>query len=259
MEPNSHIKTFSPAGKNPEKDLVLIGVVKRKEDLEHLRKDRWYRIPAHLSFRQSPRYLAVYPTARCGSGGGGISFYSAIQEITRTRRIDLLPEEASHPRAKEWYWRLQLGPPRELPHPIENRLRRRITFAYTRLPELIKAREVGELFGIPPLEEIMRKSLLKAGITPTPQFCVMRQKRCLYRIDFAIFCQKGKIALECDHSRWHQRPERKKKDSERDNWLKRNGWKVIHLTEDHIINNLIEAIELIDNQIEILGGLYSSK
>ena len=256
MKSNINKKTIFSSGKNTERDLVLIGVVKRKEDLEHLRKDRWYRIPGNLSFRRSPHYLAVYPTARCGSGGGGISFYSPIRKITRTRRIDILPEEESHPRAGEWYWKLQLGPIRNLPHRIENRLRRRITFAYTTRKKLLQAQEVGELFGIPPLEEIMRRSLIKAGITPTPQFCVMRNKKCLYRIDFAVFCRKGKIALECDHSRWHQRPARKKKDRERDRWLKRHGWKVIHLTEDNIIKNPVKAIGLIDDQIMILGGLH---
>lgn len=246
--------------KTPEnKDLVLIGVVNRKVDLEHLRKDLWYRIPGHLSFRRSPRYLAIYPTARCGSGGGGISFYSPIRRITRTRRIDILPEEERHPRAEDWYWKFELGPIRKLPRRIENRLRRRIIFGYTTVERLIQVHEIGELFGIPPLEEIMRRALLKAEITATPQFCVMEKKRCRYRIDFAIFCLKGKIALECDHSRWHQRPARKKKDRERDRWLKRGGWTVIHLNEDHIINNPIEAIELIYIQIGILGGLPYSE
>jgi len=235
--------------------LVLIGVVKRKKDLDHVRYDHWYRIPAHLSFRKSPRYLSVYPITRCGVGGRGISFYSPIRKITRVQRIMLLPEENSHPRSKEWYWRLQLGPPRELQHHIENRLRRRITFAYTTLPKLIQAREVGELFGIPPLEEIMRRSLLKAGITPTPQFCVMQRKRCLYRIDFAIFCRYGKIALECDHSRWHQKPDRKKKDIERDRWLKKHGWAVIHLTEENIIDQPVESVKLIQEQIRSLEAL----
>jgi len=239
-----------------ENDLVLIGVVKRKVDLDHLRKDRWYRIPAHLSFRKSSRYLAVYPTARCGSGGGGISSYSAIQGITRTKRIDLLPDEDAHPRAQDWYWRLQLGPLRKLPHRIENRLRRRVTFAYTTLPKLIQAHEIGELFGIPPLEEIMRRSLLSAGITSTPQFCVMRRKRCLYRVDFAIFCCNGKIALECDHSRWHQRPDRIKRDRERDRWLQKYGWLVIHLTEDNIINHPAESLRYIQDRILSLGGIH---
>jgi very-short-patch-repair endonuclease len=248
---------FGCAATPKEKDLVLIGVVKRKVDLEHLRKDLWYRIPGNISFQRSPRYLAVYPTAGCGSGGGGISFYSTIREITRSRRIELLPEEDLHPRAEECYWKLHLGPPRRLTRRIENRLRRRITFAYTTRKKLLQAHEIGELFGIPPLEEIMRRSLLKAKITTTPQFCVMCRKICRYRIDFAIFCRKGKIALECDHSRWHQRPARKKKDRERDRWLKRRGWMIIHLTENNIINNPVEAIELIDNQIGIMGGLSS--
>jgi very-short-patch-repair endonuclease len=245
---------FSRKETPKNRDLVLIGVVKRKKDLEHLRKDRWYRIPSHLSFRKSPRYLAVYPTSRCGSGGGGISFYSTIREITRIRRIELLPEEKSHPRAGEWYWKLHLGPIRRLPHRIENRLRRRVTFAYTTRSRLFQAREIGELFGIPPLEEILRRAIVDNRINPKDQFCVLHKKRCRYRIDFAIFCRKGKIAVECDHSRWHQKPARQKKDRERDRWLKRRGWTVMHFTEGDIMNKRIAVIELIKDQIQTLGG-----
>ncbi len=235
------------------RDLVLIGVVKRKKDLDYVRNNRWYRIPAHLSFRKSPHYLAVYPTSRCGSGGRGISLYSTIQKITRIRRMELLPEEKSHPRAGEWYWKLHLGPIRRLPHRIENRLRRRVTFAYTTRSRLFQAREIGELFGIPPLEEALKKVLIAARITSKDQFCVMHKKRCKYRIDFAIFCRKGKIAVECDHSRWHQRPARKRKDRERDRWLKRHGWTVIHFTEDDIMKRPLHVINSIKDQLWSLG------
>ncbi|HDL64855.1 MAG TPA: DUF559 domain-containing protein [Proteobacteria bacterium] len=238
-----------------QNDLVLIGVVKREKDLDHVETDHWYRIPARISFRKSPGYLAVYPTSRCGSRGGGISFYSPIRRIIRVRRIDLLPEENHHPRAEEWYWKLELGEPQKLPRRIRNRLRRRITFAYTTRNKLLNSSEMGELFGIPPLEEIMRRTLVKAGIAHSAQFCLMHGSRCRYRLDFAIFCRKGKIALECDHSRWHQRPARKKKDRERDRWLKRNGWTVIHLTEEEIIKKSVQSIKIIKTLIRTSGGI----
>ena len=244
----------------PEKnDLVLIGVVKRAEDLKHVEDDHWYRIPARVAFRKLPGYLAVYPTSRCGGRGGGISFYSQIHKIIRVKRIELLPEENLHPRAEEWYWKLELGPPQKLPRRIENRLRRRITFAYTTRNKLLNSHEMGELFGIPPLEEIMRRALARAGIVHTVQFCLMRGKRCRYRLDFAIFCRKGKIALECDHSRWHQRPARQKKDRERDRWLKRDGWTVIHLTEVEIIKNSVQSLKLIKKQIRASGGIVRDR
>lgn len=235
-------------------DLVLIGVVKRKTDLIHVIKDHWYRIPARFTFQQSPRYLAVYSSNICRRGKGGISFYSLIREVTRVKRIELLPEENLHPKANDLYWKLKLGPPEKLPHLIENRLRRRITFAYTTREKLFIARELGELFGIPPLEEILRKYLDREGISYIYQYCLIHDNKCRYRLDFALPCRKGKIALECDHSRWHQRAARQKKDHERDFWLTKHGWTMIHLSEEEIINKPDQSMKNIINQIRALGG-----
>ena len=245
---------FYPGGTEVQKELVLIGVVRRKIDLELVQREHWYRIPSHLTFRYRPRYLALYPTSGCGTRGGAITFYTTIKKISRVRRGELLPREKKHPRAKEWYWKLQLGPIQHLPHRIANRLRRRLTFAYTTRDRLLRAEEIGELFGIPPLEEILRKALLSARISSLPQFCVMSRKKCRYRIDFALFCRKGKIALECDHSRWHQRPERRVKDRQRDRWLKRHGWTVMHFSEDEITERLSSVIRSIKSRIRALGS-----
>lgn len=244
---------FSGKGK-PEPEAVLVGVVRRKPDLDRAVKEGWYRIPGQIHFRRHPRYLALYPIKSCGRAGGKISWYAPVEEITRHLRRELLPGEPEHPRSGEWYWKLKLGELVKLSHPVQNRLRRRLAFAYTTLSRLRRAREIGELFDIPPLEEIARRALAGAGIPAREQFSVRNGKRCCYRIDFAIFCREGKIALECDHSRWHQQPARRKKDRQRDRRLENRGWTVIHLPEDAILLEPLAAISPLQKLIASLGG-----
>ncbi|MFH1038078.1 MAG: DUF559 domain-containing protein [PVC group bacterium] len=229
-------------------------MARRIADLEMAEREHWYRIPGHIVFRRRPRYLAIYPVKRCGPRGGAITWYAAIGKISRHRRRKLIPRQPTHPRAGEWYWKLHLGPARELPRPIENRLRRRITFAYTTRDRLLRAEEIGELFDVPPLEEIVRQVLVSSGIRARSQFCVMQGKKCRYRLDFAVFCRKGKIALECDHSRWHRRAPRKKQDRKRDRWLEKRGWTVIHFSEDDILNRNARMIAAIGDSIRKVGG-----
>lgn len=242
-----------------EEETVLIGVVRRRADLERAIKDGWYRIPGTVHFRRWPRYLALYPVMSCGRGGGSIRCYFPVEGVTRRRRIDLLPEEPEHPQSGEWYWRIELGPPVKLDRPVQNRLWRRVVFAYTTLSRLKRSREIGELFGIPPLEEIARQALVEAGIPAREQLIVRNGKKWCYRIDFVVFCREGKIALECDHSRWHGQPAQKKRDRLRDRRLTRQGWTVVHLPEDAILLEPLAAIGPLRKLIASLGGLIPEK
>ncbi len=252
---NRAAKDLFPGPGEPEAETVLVGVVRRKQDLDRAREEGWYRLPGSLSFRHHPRYLALYPVRSCGRAGGRISWYAPVAGVERLRRIDLLPGEPEHPRAGEWYWKLKLGKPIKLARPVRNRLRRRLVFAYTTVSRLRRAREIGELFGIPPLEEIARRALAAAEIPAREQFIVRGGKRWRYRIDFAVFCREGKIALECDHSRWHGRPAQKKKDRLRDRRLRRAGWTVVHLPEDKILLEPLTAIGPLRKLIASLGGI----
>ncbi len=235
-------------------ETVLVGVVRTKADLDRAVKEGWYRIPGTVHFRRRPRYLALYPVKSCGRAGGKISWYFPVEQAVRRRRIDLLPGEPEHPRAGEWYWKLSLGERVKLSRPVQNRLRRRLAFAYTTLSRLRRAREIGELFGIPPLEEIARRALAAAGIAAREQLVVRNGKKWGYRIDFAVFCRRGKIALECDHSRWHGQPAQRKKDRLRDRRLRRRGWTVIHLPEDAILLEPLAVIGPLKKLIASLGG-----
>ncbi len=247
-------QTLFSGSNNPRTDLVLIGVAREKADLERAEREHWYRIPVRVIFRRRPRYLAIYPVKKCGIPGGAITWFASVRKISRQRRRELLPRQQAHPRAQDWYWKLSLGPPVTLPYPIKNRLRRRITFAYTTRDRLFQAREIGELFDVPPLEEEMGKTLRTVGIRALSQFCVMEKKKCRYRLDFAVFCRRGKIALECDHSRWHRKSNRIKQDQQRDRWLKKRDWTVMHFSEDDILNRNTRMIEMIRDAIRKAGG-----
>ncbi len=248
-----------PGGEESDPETALVGVVRRKSDLGRAAEEGWYRIPGTVRFRRRPRYLALYPVRSCGRAGGKISWYAPVVKITRTRRIELLPGEPGHPRAGEWYWKLELGKPVKLPRPVRNRLRRRLTFAYTTIPRLRRAREIGELFGVPPLEEIARRGLAGAGIPAREQFTVRSGKEWRYRIDFAVFCRRGKIALECDHSRWHGQPARKKSDRLRDRRLEKAGWTVRHFSEDAILLEPLAMTGKVRRLVEALGGQESGE
>jgi len=243
-----------PGEEKTDPETVLVGVVRNKADLDRARQEGWYRIPGSVRFRRRPGYLALYPVKGCGRAGGRISWYSPVEKVTRRRRIELVPEEGDHPRAGDWYWKLELGDRIKLPHPVRNRLRRRVIFAYTTLSRLRRAREVGELFGVPPLEEIARRALARAGIPAREQFVVRDGRRRSYRIDFAVFCRTGKIALECDHSRWHGQPAQRKKDRLRDRRLSKRGWAVLHLPEDAILLEPLAVIGPLRKLISALGG-----
>ena len=240
---------------NDNDGLVLVGVIGRKKDLDIAIKRHWYRIPLRYAPKKKPSFLAFYETRALGREGRGINYYAPISKISLKRRLDLLPEEKNHPRAWEWYYKFNLAPLKRLPRKLKNTSRRRISFGFTALRKLLPAKEVSELFNIIPLEEIMRKEMLRNGLRAFHEYCLMEKGRLRYRLDFALFCHRGKMAIECDNRKWHLQPERLKKDRERDRWLRSRGWTVLRFSEKEIVNKLSYCLKSIKKTVHSLGGL----
>src|SRR3989344_9200580 len=87
--------------------------------------------------------------------------------------------------------------------PIRNKPPRRIVFGFTTLGRLFESRSMLQLYNVPPTEQIMESALRKAGIRALAQYYVLGGKR-RYRLDFAVFCKKGTIAIECDNNKAHR-------------------------------------------------------
>jgi very-short-patch-repair endonuclease len=241
----------------PKEKLVLVGVVNRKKDLEIAFKEHWYRIPfKHLPKRKA-KYLALYQTRVFDKEGKAINYYASIKGSSLHKRSELLPDELNHLRSEDYYQKLNLGPLKATPERIENRYGRRINFAFTTLERLLEAKEISELLNIVPIEEIMRQALKNCGIKAIGQHSIMENKKLRYRLDFAVFCQKGKLNIECDDLRWHSQPKQREKDKKRDRWLRRHGWTVSRFSGEEIKNNIANCVKILKQIIQNLGGLSS--
>lgn len=235
--------------------LVLIGIIRRTKDFNIALKKYWYRIPFSKAPKRRPVYLAIYETRALGKSGRAINYYASIRSIFKVKRLDLLPEEKDHPRREGIYYKFNLSPLLKLPRPIQNRTRRRLTFGYTSFKKLLTAKEVSGLFDIIPLEEIMKRHLTHNRLRCFHEYCLMDRSHLKYRLDFAIFCRKGKLAIECDNIKWHGQPKRQKEDRKRDRWLKLHGWEVFRFSESEIMERASYCLNAIRKAIHRLGGI----
>jgi hypothetical protein len=126
--------------------LVMVAIVNNPRDLEIARLLGWYRIP----LRTAPKviavdYLAFYQTGAFGDEKWQILYSASVRGHELTTRAELLKTEPNHPRAKEEYYKVQLGPLERLPHPIHADTWHRITFLYTTGEYLLRSRTINEL------------------------------------------------------------------------------------------------------------------
>jgi len=233
--------------------IVLVCVLKDRRDLEILLQEKWYRIPLdHMPTREFS-YLAFYQPLKFGPDGKRIIYYAKILGKRKRKRIELLPEEPNHPRANDIYMRLNISPAIRLVRAIKNIVPRRITFGFTTLDRLYRARDILELYSIARTEQILEKELKRSGIKYFSQkYAICANKR--FRPDFVIFCQYGKIAIECDNKKAHSGPRQKSKDKMKDACLAKFGWSVIHFSENEILFDLKKCLVRIKQTVRRQGA-----
>lgn len=243
-------------GKDKKDEIVLVAVLKNKRDLDILLSESWYRIPATYAPRRQFSYLAFYQPALFGRQGKRIQYYGRVLGYQIARRSDLLPSELNHPNAQGDYLRVRLGKIRKLPRPVRNIIPRRVSFGFTTLNNLFKSKNILQLYNVAPTEQILQDGLMRAGISATAQHYVSAGTK-RYCLDFAVFCQKGAVAIECDNRKAHSGQRQREKDKIKDDFLKRHGWTVIRLPECDIISDLPGCITKIKKASRKLGGLTS--
>lgn len=244
--------------KNQPKDkgnkIVLVGVLKDQRDLNILLKKKWYRIPVASAPRRRFDYLSFYQPALFGRHGKRIRYYARVLNCQIIKRSDLLPDESNHLRAHDYYLRIRLGKIKKLPRSIRNIIPRRVSFGFTTFNRLLKSKNILQLYNIIPTEQIVKDGLSRTGIKATAQYYVLSGKK-RYCLDFAVFCQQGSIAIECDNKKAHSGLTQREKDKIKNAFLRRHGWLVIRLSEEKIISDLRGCIVRIKKAIRELGGL----
>jgi len=141
-------------------DLILVCLLPTPRDLEIARLLGWYRIP----LRTAPKVVAVdqlafYQPSTFADRGGQIEFIAQVKGHELTTRGELLKDEADHPRAKEEYYKIQLGGLEKLSQPIIADKWKRLTFLYTTGEYLLNAKLLNDLVVHAQEREILWKSL----------------------------------------------------------------------------------------------------
>lgn len=145
----------------PDTALVLVAIMPSPKDLEIARVLGWYRIP----MRMAPKivdvdYIVFYQTGNFPKGHGSlIESYAEVLGHELTTRAELIRDELNHPRAKEEYYKLQLGQLDMLPKSIPAGKWKRITFFYTLGNLVNRAETIYELVVKTDEREILWKSL----------------------------------------------------------------------------------------------------
>ncbi len=126
--------------------LVLVAVMTGPRDLEIARMFGWYRVP----LRTAPKviavdYLAFYQTGAFQEAKWRIQYIAPVRGHELTTRGELLRDESDHPRAREEYYKIQIGPLEELQRIIHADKWRRITFFYTTGEYMQNAETINDL------------------------------------------------------------------------------------------------------------------
>ncbi len=178
-------------------DRVLVGVMPDPQDLEYARDQHWYRVPV----KRMPKgihaeYVAFYFTSKFGEGlRWTIQFYARRTGHELVRRVDLLPDQADHPRADEQYFKVQLGPLRSKTPPIVSVRWRRITFIQTTWDRFVAAREINDLYTTDnQFVDRIYHALKRQGVQPERSVSIHEQGN-EYTIDLLIPCQDGAVML----------------------------------------------------------------
>ena len=127
-------------------DLILVCLLPTPRDLEIARLLGWYRIP----LRTAPKvvavdYLAFYQPSAFAERGGQIEFVAKVNGHELTTRGELLRDEAEHVRAKEEYYKIQIGGLEKLIQPISAEKWKRLTFLYSTGEYLLNAKTLNDL------------------------------------------------------------------------------------------------------------------
>ncbi|GAF97750.1 unnamed protein product, partial [marine sediment metagenome] len=190
-----------------------------------------------------------------GSEAHAVNYYCPVLEIRRVFRWQLFPGGPRDHRADRLYHQLILGPLQRLPQPIFSRRLRRVVFIPTTWSKFVRAVEINDLYDGSPLEDRLWAELRRLEIWAERQFFVEAKDR-LYALDFAVFCDRGKIDVETDGDSWHADADRIPLDNQRNNDLAGLGWTVLRFNGRQIREGTPEyCVPTIVESINRLGGL----
>ena len=237
---------------------TLVAIMNSKEDFEIAGNHNWYRIPVDsappIVRNKEIKYLAFYHTRIFKDEKYSIRWYSKVNNIETVGRKDLFPDEKPNIKTPKKYFKITFDNLKPLANPVISQRGRRIIFIPTNRYKLFYAPEINYIFNNSPLDNEMWYAFAKKNISAEREFYVNLKDR-NYCLDFAIFCKKGNIDVECDGDEFHMKPDAVRKDKNRNNILSSNGWSVLRFTSDDIFHDLKQSVSLVQETIKTYGGI----
>jgi hypothetical protein len=177
-------------------DRVLVAYVPEPADFTLIQREGWYRIPQrHMPKGLYAEYFAFYFGRKFGKEKWAIHYYARQNGYELLTRRDLLPDQPDHPRAGDYYYKVQLGPLQKLPRPILSLRWRRITFIHTTWDRFMDAQEINDLYveGGDYVDRLYA-TLKERGVQSERNYHV-KEGGAGYQIPLAIFCRDGRIDI----------------------------------------------------------------
>jgi hypothetical protein len=119
-----------------------------------------------------------------------IHYYAPIEGHELVTRRDLIPSEPDHPRAGQWYYKLQLGPLEHKLPPIVSHRWRRITFIVTSGDRFMQATEINDLFEQESPAGRLYVKLKEMGV-PAEREWLIDEAGAVYVVDLALPFENG--------------------------------------------------------------------
>lgn len=235
---------------------VLIGIMNNKADLERLQDELWYRIPVDSweRFRlKCPQWLAIYQTRVFGADKYTVQYYGRVKRMERGLRREFMPANSWDPKSDREYYRIFLHTLKRLPVPIVSAKPRRNPFISTTWRKFTGAGGINDLFDESPLEDQLWGEFKARRIPAERQWEVTVESE-RYYLDFALFCNEGKVDVETDGDTWHKN--RTRQDNERNNAVASAGWHVLRFNTQQIREAAgTYCISQVETTIKTLGGV----
>jgi very-short-patch-repair endonuclease len=243
---------------------LLVAVLNNTTDLKIATEACWYRVPIPsaekwLPRRWPPQWLAFYQTKVFGAEAFAINYYARIRKIRRATRQQLFPAEPPGPKSAKRYFQLLLDPLQKLRRPIRSKRWRRIVFIPTTWGKFVHAEEINDLYDESPLEDLLWSQLKRLSV-PAERQEFITANGADYALDFALYCQKGKMDVETDGDTWHADPKRIPMDNRRDNDLETSGWKLLRFNSYQLREQMDDyCLPTIVKNLKGLGGSDESR
>ena len=251
------------AGQKEKVKEVLIALLPKVEALNTLKTEGWYHIPVENAPRKRwpPKLLAFYQGKVFGRQEGyKIRYFGEVGQIDIVPRKELFPnDEENQHKAERLYYRLPIKVLEERAAPIISYRPRRLVFIPTTMEKFILAEQINDLFDGSPLEDRLWNALKYIHILAERQWKIIVQKHNYY-LDFAIFCNQGKLAIETDGYTYHYDSRNQiDYDTWRQNEIEIDDWRFLHYTTKQVKDDWTPYLKQIQQKIEHLGGIEEPK